>query len=116
MVELWEGSGLEGGWNFRFEISFNDWELETVQCFICKISSKRINPLVGDKLFWKGTKDGYFTIKTSFDLLEGGHQLMVSVNLLWNLCSHKSWFLCLGGLVGKGSYFGPAKEKGVFSC
>ena len=29
---------------------------------------------------------------------------------------HKSWFLCLGGLMGKGSYFRPTKEKGVLSC
>ena len=69
VVELWEGLGLKGGWNFRFERSLNDSELKTVQNFICKISPKRINPLVGDRLFWKGTKDEYFTIKTRFDLL-----------------------------------------------
>ena len=108
VMELWEGSETEWGWNFRFGRSFNDWELETVQHFICKISPKRINPSVGDRLLWKGTKDGYFTIKSSFDWLEGGRQQMVPV--------HKSWFFRLGGLVGKVSYFGPAEEKGVLSC
>ena len=68
------------GAGIRFGRSFNDRELETVQHFICKISSKRINPSIGDRLFWKGTKDGYFTIKSSFDLLEGGCQQMVPVN------------------------------------
>ena len=30
LVELWEGLGSEGGWNFRFERSFNLWELDIV--------------------------------------------------------------------------------------
>ena len=72
VMKLWEGSETEGDWNFRFGRPFNDWELETVQCFICKISPKRINPSAGDRLVWKRTKDGYFTIKSSFDRLEGG--------------------------------------------
>ena len=84
VMEFWEGSGTEGGWDFKFGRSFNDRELETVQRFICKINPKRINPSIGDRFFGKGTKDGYFTIKSSFDLLEGGCQQMVPVNLLWN--------------------------------
>ena len=38
VAELWEDSRAEGGWTFRFERSFNDWELEMVQCFIYTIS------------------------------------------------------------------------------
>ena len=65
-AELWEGPGSEGGWTFRFERSFNDWELDIVQCFICTVSSKRLNPLIRDRLLWKEAKEGIFTVKSSF--------------------------------------------------
>ena len=86
MAELWEGSGSKGGWNFRFERSFNDWELDIVQCFICTVSSKRLNHLIRDSLLWKEAKEGIFTIKSSFVFLEGGRKQLVSVKMLWNPC------------------------------
>ena len=86
VAELWEGPGLEGGWNFCFERSFNDWELDIVQCFICTVSSKRLNPLIRDRLLWKEVKDGIFIVKSSFVFLEGGRQQLVPVKMLWNPC------------------------------
>ena len=86
VAELWEGLGSEGGWNFKFERSFNDWELEIVQCFICTVNSKRLSPLIRDWLFWKEAKDGIFTVKSSFVFLEGGRQQLVPVKMLWNPC------------------------------
>ena len=44
VVDLWEVTGTGGGWNFRFERHFNDWELEVAQRFICTVSTKSLSP------------------------------------------------------------------------
>ena len=41
--EVWNSTRGECGWNLRFFISFNDWELEETQNFISLISSNRVN-------------------------------------------------------------------------
>ena len=74
VANLWESLGSKGGWNFKFERSFNDWELDIVQCFICSISSKRLSPLIRDRLLWKEAKDGFFIVKSNFVFLEGRRQ------------------------------------------
>ena len=84
VVELWEGMRSGGGWNFKFERHFNDWEMEEVQKLICIVNSKNLRPQSRGKLRWKETKDGIFTVKSSFDLLEGGRQQLVPVKMIWN--------------------------------
>ena len=74
MAKLWEVTRTGGGCNFRFERHFNDWELQEAQRFICIVSTKSLSPLLDDKLGWNGAKDGMFSIKSSYDLLEGGRQ------------------------------------------
>ena len=82
VAELWEVAGLGGGWNFRFERNFNDWEMEEVQRFIRTINSKNLNPQSSDRLRCKEAKDGIFNVKSSFDLLEGGREQLVSVKMI----------------------------------
>ena len=67
-----EVTGTRGGWNFRFERHFNDWELEEAQRFICIVSTKSLSPLSVDRLRWNGAKDIMFSVKSSYDLLEVG--------------------------------------------
>ena len=57
-----------------------------VQRFIYTSSSKRMSPLARDRLVWKETKDGIFTIRIGFNLLEGGRPHLELVKLLWNPC------------------------------
>ena len=72
VTDQWEVAGTRGGWNFRFERHFNDWELEEAQRFICIVSTKNLSPLSVDRLRWNGAKDGMFSVKSSYDLLEVG--------------------------------------------
>ena len=55
-----------------------------VQRFINTVNSKTLRPQSRDRLRWKETKDGIFTVKSSFDLLEGGRQQLVQVKMIWN--------------------------------
>ena len=41
VAELWRTGG---GWNFRFERHFNDWELEEAQRFLLTVSTKSLSP------------------------------------------------------------------------
>ena len=45
---FWETTGDGGGWNFRFERLFNDWELEEAQRFIDTVGTKSLSQLTGD--------------------------------------------------------------------
>ena len=75
-------TGIGGGWNFRFERHFIDWELEEAQRFLCVVNTKSLNPLSDDRQ--NGAKDGTFSVKSSYDLLEGGRQQLVPVKMIWN--------------------------------
>ena len=74
VADLWVILGSKGGWNFSFRRHFHDWELEEVQGFLCPVNSKSINPNLNDRLWWKEAKNGSFSIKTYFDMLESGRQ------------------------------------------
>ena len=84
VADLWVSSGSGGGWNFNFGRHFHDWELEDVQGLLCTVNSKSINPNLNDRLWWKKAKNGSLSVKTCFDLLEGGRQQSLPIKMLWN--------------------------------
>ena len=71
-MEVWENSEYGGGWNFNFERLFNDWEMENVESSIGRVRGKKINPVEEDKMVWKATKDGSYTVRYNLDVFEGG--------------------------------------------
>ena len=81
---LWEITGEGGGWNFRFERLFNDWELEEAQRFIVTVGTKSLSQLTGDRIWWNEAKDGSFSVKSSYDVLDIGGQNLVPVKMIWN--------------------------------
>ena len=71
VVDVWDTTSEEGTWNLRFARSFNDWEMDKVQNFI-NLVNKKTNQMLKDRLLWKGDKNGIFSIKASFALMEVG--------------------------------------------
>ena len=109
VVDLWEVTGTGGGWNFRFERHFNDWELEEAQRFMCTISTKSLSPFSVDRIWWSGAKDGMFSVKSSYDLFDGGRQHLVPVKMIWNpIAPTKGEVFCVGGVVGEDFDYGSA--------
>ena len=84
VVEVWDSLGEGGGWNLRFGRGFNDWELDTVQDFIAIVQNKKIAPTVEDRLVWKRSTDGTYSVKSCFDLLEGESCSLAPSKLFWN--------------------------------
>ncbi|RVW65263.1 Transcription initiation factor TFIID subunit 5 [Vitis vinifera] len=69
LVELWDHSGEEGVWSPSFSRPFNDWEVEEVERLLLTIQGRRLNPLLEDRMLWKETKDGIFSVKSLYSTL-----------------------------------------------
>ena len=72
---------MEAGWNFRFVRPFNDWEMEEDQSFLRAVDSKSIRPRLRDRHQWRGAKDGTYSVRTCFEILESGRQQQVPIAL-----------------------------------
>ena len=66
-MELWDSTGKEGGWSPRFSRLFNDWEVERL---LVTIKGRRFNFNLEDRVFWKETKDGNFSVKSLYSALD----------------------------------------------
>ena len=66
VVELWDPSGEEGVRSPSFSRPFNDWEVERL---LLTIQGRKLNPNLEDKVLWKETKDGIFSVKSLYSAL-----------------------------------------------
>ncbi|RVW16657.1 hypothetical protein CK203_080892 [Vitis vinifera] len=69
VANLWgrQGGG-GGGWEVHFRRSFQDWELEEVNCFLDHISVVKVQE-GEDSLVWKIERKGKFSVKSIIDML-----------------------------------------------
>ena len=45
------------------------WEVEEVERLLLKTRGRRLNPLMEDRMMWKETKDGIFSVKSLYSTL-----------------------------------------------
>ena len=50
VVEVWDASREEGGWNPHFSRPFNDWELEMVERILVTLQGKKVHPNMEDRV------------------------------------------------------------------
>ena len=84
VAKIWVALGSGEGWNFSFGRHFHDWELEEVQGFLATVNPQSINPNLTDRFWWEKAKNGSFSVKTCFELLEGSSQQSVPIKMLCN--------------------------------
>ena len=58
---------MEGAWSPRFSRPFNDWEVEEVERLLLTIRGVRLIPLVEDRMLWKETSNGIFSVKSLYN-------------------------------------------------
>ena len=68
--------------------------------FLCTVNSRSIRSHLKDKLCWNEAKSGTYSVKSCFDLLEGGRQHLVPVKMLWNPIVPQKWGFLLGKFGG----------------
>ncbi|RVW89101.1 putative ribonuclease H protein [Vitis vinifera] len=86
LEELWDHSGDEGVWNPSFSRSFNDWEVEEVERLLLTIRGRRLNPLLEDRMLWKETKDGIFSVKSLYSSLASRRDVQFPYSNIWSTC------------------------------
>ncbi|RVW35452.1 putative ribonuclease H protein [Vitis vinifera] len=84
--EMWDHSGGEGVWSPSFSRPFNEWEVEEVERLLLIIWGRRLNPLLEDSLLWKETKDGIFSVKSIYSILDSRRGVQFPINIIWNPC------------------------------
>ena len=113
------GSGLLGflgeeeGWNPRFSRSFNNWEVETVERCLLTLQGKRLVFGSEDRVVWKETKNGNFSVKSLYSTLEPRCAVPFPWNIIWSLCVlTKVGFFAWEALWGKVLTLDQLKRKG----
>ena len=89
MEDCWDLEGVAGGWNLIFLKSFNDWELDQVYSLLNALLSSRVQLEVHDRLVWEVSKDGLFSVKSYYDVLEINRVELFPSKMVWNSCIPK---------------------------
>ncbi|RVX11275.1 LINE-1 retrotransposable element ORF2 protein [Vitis vinifera] len=82
--EFWDTSGVEGAWSPRFSRPFNDWEVEEVERLLLTIRGARLIPLMEDRMMWKVTSNGIFSVKSLYNDLSSRRAGLFPHGLIWN--------------------------------
>ncbi|RVX20110.1 putative ribonuclease H protein [Vitis vinifera] len=82
--EFWDTSGVEGAWSPRFSRPFNDWEVEEVERLLLTIRGARLSPLMEDRMMWKVTSNGSFSVKSLYNDLSSRRAGLFPHGLIWN--------------------------------
>ena len=86
MAEVWDSSSEEGGWNPWFSRPFNDWEVNLVERFLSTIQGKRVFVDSEDRMLWKMTKNGEFSVKSLYGALRTRNATPFPWNIIWSPC------------------------------
>ena len=86
VADCWDLEGVAGGWNLRFLRSFNDWELDQVYSLFSALFSCRVQPEMHDRLVWKVSKDGLFSVKLYYNVLKTSRVELFRSKMVWNSC------------------------------
>lgn len=65
-----------GDWNPCISWSFNDRELEEVDYFLLRIQAKKVHMKEKDRVWWKPSSCGTFSMKSLHSILEPGDHLI----------------------------------------
>ncbi|KAJ9703718.1 hypothetical protein PVL29_005138 [Vitis rotundifolia] len=80
--DMWDQNIGQGGWNFRFQRDFNDWELDMVGRLLDVLREKRVS-LEEDMVLWKGGKDGLFKVKKAYNILTNPIDAVFPISNIW---------------------------------
>ena len=78
VANMWEFSSEEVGWTPRFIRTFNYWEVEEVQCLLQSIQDKRVLASQDDMILLKEARDGRFSVKLLYRVLDQSDNVVSS--------------------------------------
>ena len=111
--DLWSYEYGGGCWNPVFSRSFNDWEMEDVESFLGRIGEKRVTKGVEDTIRWVEAKNGMFSIKSMYNVLQQRSVISFPWKCIWKNCVQpKVSFFAWEASWGKILTFDQLKRRG----
>ena len=80
-----QGVGDRRIWDVRFNQGPNDWEADVVDEFLCLLASNLPSGTDDDRLKWKLTKNGDFTIRSFYHKLHGSSSAVFPWKGIWKV-------------------------------
>ena len=68
--------------------------------FLLKIQGKGLISRLEDRVLWKETKDGKFSIKSLYSAFELRYAVSFLRSIIWSLCSYQGGFFGLESFMG----------------
>ena len=102
VVYVWDASREEEGWSLVFVRSFNDYDVEEVERFLCYLHSKKIKPLQEDQMLVKESKMDGFSIRLMYRMFCHSPSIAFPFWSIWNLIVPPKvvFFFCVGSILG----------------
>ena len=75
---------LRREWSLSFSRAFNDWEVDLVERLLLTIQGKRVSADLEDRVLWKMTKDGIFSVKSLYSVVELGNIVLFLRSIIWS--------------------------------
>ncbi|RVW81803.1 hypothetical protein CK203_051612 [Vitis vinifera] len=110
--DVWRCNEGGGSWSPLFSRPFNDWELEEVCSFFVALNRKQIQQGVDDRVIWRETNCGKFSVKSLYKSLVSGHPISFLVGYLESYGAAQSEFFWVGSNVGKGLTLDQLQRRG----
>ena len=83
--DVWRCNEGGGSWTLLFSILFNDWEVDEVCRFFVALNGKRVQQAVDDRVIWRETKCGKFSIKSLYKSLVSGPPASFPSLAIWKV-------------------------------
>ncbi|RVX12604.1 Transposon TX1 uncharacterized 149 kDa protein [Vitis vinifera] len=117
--DVWRCNEGGGSWSPLFSRPFNDWELEEVCSFFVALNRKQIQQGVDDRVIWRETNCGKFSVKSLYKSLVSGHPISFPSSAIWKVTVQPRWVLLATvkeTLLGWNGSFVGKKRKGVWKA
>ena len=76
--------GEGGSWNPCFTRPFNVWELVEVENLLGRLCGERVLLDEEDEVRWLKSKDGNFSVKSLYKVLEPNSSVCFPLKIIWN--------------------------------
>ena len=83
--DVWCSSEGGGSWSPLFSRPFNDWEMDEVCKFFLGLNGKRVQQAVEDRVVWRETKCGKFSLKSLYKSLVSGPPASFPSSAIWKV-------------------------------
>ncbi|RVW35196.1 hypothetical protein CK203_099986 [Vitis vinifera] len=93
-----------GGWSPSFSRPLNDWEVGSVERFLPCLDEMRVHKDDEDKVLWTETKNGKYTLKSLYMVLESGSSISFPWSNIW-----KAWVHPRVGFFAWEAFFQPSR-------